>query len=277
MQNLEKLLENVIFIVKEAGAKTLTFYGGEYSIKDKGNDSPVTQADIASNEILIKGLEKYGYPILSEEGAPEENIACPLGRLKADIVWIIDPLDGTKDFIDETGEFTIMVGLVEKQADGSYRPVLGVIYRPVSDTVYFAVKGQGAFALRKEEKIEKLVVSPELEWHNMIMLTSRNHTTDLEWQVAKKLHISKVITFGSSLKACLIAEKEGHVNFNPSKYTWEWDVCASDIIVHEAGGLFTDIKGNMFNYNKKDPRNNNGYLASNGVNHSDVLNEISKK
>lgn len=270
MENIDKILEETLVIVKEAGTKTLSFYGGEYKISDKGNDSPVTQADLASNEVLLAGLKKFGFPILSEEGAPE------MDRLHSNVVWVIDPLDGTKDFIDETGEFTIMVGLVEKQSDGMYRPILGVIYRPVSDSMYFATLGEGGYVVHSDMDAKKLAVSEEAEWHNITMLTSRNHTTELEWQVAKELKISKVVTFGSSLKACLIAEKEGHVNFNPSNHTWEWDVCASDIIIHEAGGIFTDTKGELFNYNKKDPRNNNGYLATNGVIHSDVIKKIKK-
>lgn len=268
MKNLENLLAETIELAKEAGAKTLTFYGKEYKIDEKADDSPVTQADIASNELLLEGLKQYGYPILSEEGAPEKD------RLNSEVVWIIDPLDGTRDFIDETGEFTVMAALVRKEAGGKFRPLLGVIYRPVSDSLYFATKGGGAYAVHGGLDAKKLKVSDEAERHNMVMLTSRNHTTELEWQVANKLKIPKVITYGSSLKACLIAEREGQVNFNPSKHTWEWDVCASDIIVHEAGGKFSDINGELFSYNKKDPRNNNGYLATNGLIHDRVLEAI---
>ncbi|MCK5207743.1 MAG: hypothetical protein KAQ79_06980, partial [Cyclobacteriaceae bacterium] len=102
----------------------------------------------------------------------------------------------------------------------------------------------------------------------------RNHTTDLEWEVAKKLSIPKIITYGSSLKACLIAEQAGQVNFNAAPYTWEWDVCASDIIVHEAGGKFTDSKGKLFDYNKKNPRNKCGYAATNGIIHNEIIKNI---
>lgn len=108
------------------------------------------------------------------------------------------------------------------------------------------------------------------------MLTSRNHSSDLELAVAKKLNTIKTKTYGSSLKACLIADKQGDFNFNPAPFTWEWDVCASDIIIHEAGGKFTDTKGEIFNYNKKDPRNNYGYVASNGNIHDELINNIEK-
>ena len=114
IKNIDKVLEQVLNIVSSAGGTVFSFYGTDFDIKDKGNDSPVTQADIASNEVLVERLRKFGWPILSEEGVDDDD------RFGASLVWIIDPLDGTKDFIQETGEFTIMVGLVEKQDNGTY-------------------------------------------------------------------------------------------------------------------------------------------------------------
>ena len=122
--------------------------------------------------------------------------------------------------------------------------------------------------------LRRLNVSSESQWKNVTMLTSRNHTTDTEKSVSRKLGITKIKTFGSSLKACLIANGDGHVNFNPAPYTWEWDVCASDIIIHEAGGKFTDSKGELFNYNKKNARNKHGYVATNSVIHKEIINSI---
>lgn len=270
IKDIDKILGQVLVITAKAGQTVLSFYGQDLNIKDKGNDSPVTVADLESNKILVSGLREFGYPILSEEGVDDKD------RFGAELVWIIDPLDGTKDFIQKTGEFTIMVGLVEKQADKTYRPILGVIYRPVMKTIYYAIKGGGAWARYDEHGPRQLQVSAETEWHNMVMLTSRNHSTDLEQKLAKKLGIPKITTFGSSLKACLIAEQEGHVNLNTTPKTFEWDVCASDIIVHEAGGKFTDSKGKLFNYNKKDPRNQHGYAATNGIIHDEIIENIKK-
>lgn len=189
---------------------------------------------------------------------------------------MIDPLDGTKDFIQQTGEFTIMAGLVQIDKGNNYLPVLGVICRPVADTLYFAVKGQGAYKMENGEIINRIKVSPETKGRNLVMLTSRNHTSELERQVAINMGIAKIISLGSSLKACQVAEGKGHVNFNPSAKTWEWDVCASDIIISEAGGKFTDCQGNTITYNKKDPRNKQGYLATNGLLHEEVAEKIKK-
>jgi len=267
--NPEKLLKKTEIIIRRAGTKVLSFYGKNYEVKNKENNSPLTEADLASNEILMTGLKQFGYPILSEEDDSDKS------RFESERVWIIDPLDGTKDFIQETGEFTIMLALVEKQ-DDKYRPALGMIYQPVVDNLYYAIQNKGAFVINKEKKISKLQVSNKNINDEVIMLTSRSHSTDLEKKVAEELNIKKIKTFGSSLKACLIAEEKGEVNFNPAPFTWEWDVCASDIIICEAGGELTDIFGKKMKYNKKNTKNLNGYLASNGIIHKDILREIKK-
>ncbi|MCK5211931.1 3'(2'),5'-bisphosphate nucleotidase CysQ [Candidatus Parcubacteria bacterium] len=268
IKDIDKILEQVLNIITKAGQTVLSYYGQNLNIKDKGNDSPVTVADLESNKVLVSGLREFGWPILSEEGVDDKK------RFGAELVWIIDPLDGTKDFIQETGEFTIMIGLVEKQANNTYRPILGVIYRPTAKTIYYAIKGGGVWAKQGEHKPRLLKVAPVSKWQDIIMLTSRNHTTDLEKRLAKKLGIPKILTYGSSLKACLIADKKGHINLNTTPKTFEWDVCASDIIVHEAGGKFTDSKGKLFNYNKKDPRNQRGYAATNGIIHDEIIENI---
>ncbi len=267
-KELIALLDKVIAIAKQAGGEVLSFYGQDLNIKEKSNKTPVTKADLASNEIIITELRKLNLPILSEEGVDDDD------RFDSDLLWIVDPLDGTKDFIQETGEFTIMIALVERQSGGNYRPILGVIYQPVIKTVYYATKNNGAWIRDEKNKPRQLRVSPEKMSDNIQMLTSRNHTTDLEKIVAKNLKIKNIKAYGSSLKVCLIADQKGHINFNPAPYTWEWDVCASDIIIHEAGGIFTDTKGALFNYNKKDPRNNYGYVASNGIIHKELIDSI---
>ena len=270
MQNLETILQDVINITKQAGEAVLSYYDKDYKVQDKDDNSPVTEADLKSNEILLEALKKYNYGILSEEGVPD------LSRLKAERVWIIDPLDGTKDFIDKTGEFTIMVGLVEKinSEENKYRPILGVIYQPTTNDIYFAVKNKGAYVRHGAEEKRPLQISLEKNWQNITMLTSRHHSTDLEMKIAKKLGISKIANYGSSLKACMVAKGEGHINFNSSDKTWEWDVCASDIILSEAGGRLTDTKGNVIYYNKENPRNQNGYLVTNRIIHDEIVEEI---
>jgi len=273
MEKTEKqnVLDGLIKTLKQAGQAVMEYYRSQdYDIRDKGPGNPVTSADLASNKILLNSLGKYGYGILSEESADDKS------RLGKDLVWIIDPLDGTADFIRKTTEFTIMAGLVKKDADNKYRPLLGAIYRPATDDIYYAASGQGAYAEHAAEAARRLKVSAETELKKMTMLSSRSHSTGLEKIVAKRSGITNIVSLGSSLKICLLADQEGELSFNPSDKTWEWDICASDLIIHEAGGRLTDIEGNTIYYNKKDPRNKKGYLATNGLIHDSVVKKISE-
>jgi 3'(2'), 5'-bisphosphate nucleotidase len=264
------LLQIAIKVSKKAGQTILDFYGKEYKLKYKKDNSPLTSADLASNKIIISILRKTQIPILSEEDEDKKNTQ----RFGSDYVWIVDPLDGTKDFINQTGEFTVMIALVEKQKNKKYRPILGIIYKPLDDDLYYALENKSAWLKHGIEKTQQIKVSQKTKNDFLTMLTSRSHSTDLEKEIAIKFNVKKTIAKGSSLKACFVAEGEGEFNFNPSSKTQEWDVCASDIIIHEAGGKFTDTKGNLINYNKKNTANKNGYLVSNGLIHDDIIFEI---
>ena len=263
-----EILNIAIKVAQKAGQVILDFYGKDYDLEFKKNETPLTSADLASNEIIISHLKKTGIPILSEES--EDDPA----RFKAEYVWIVDPLDGTKDFINQTGEFTVMIALVERQDNNKYRPVLGLIYKPLGDVLYYALKGEGAWIQHEEKELKQIKVSGKFKNDFLIMLTSRSHSTDMEKKVALKLNVQKTIAKGSSLKAALVASGEGEFNFNPSPKTQEWDICASDIIIHEAGGKFTDIQGDIIFYNKKNTSNKNGYLLSNGLIHNNIIQEI---
>lgn len=255
MQNLNKILIDVKKTIKQAGKAAMFYYKKEYRIKDKGEDSPVTEADMASEKVILEELGKYNYGILSEESTDDKT------RLEKERVWLVDPLDGTKDFIDKTGEFTIMIGLVENG-----KIILGAVYQPSEDILYFAAYGQGAFKQIGQAEPEKIKVSQVDNLPNATMLSSRFHRSDLEIEIAEKNKIKKFIACGSAgLKICKIAEGAADFNINPSDKTWEWDVCAADIILSEAGGKLTDVKGNNFEYNKENPQNVNGYLVSNGL------------
>lgn len=255
MKDIKQILEHVIKTIKQAGEAAMFYYEKDYEIKDKGGDSPVTDADLASEKVILEEIKKYDFGILSEETTDDKK------RLGKERVWLIDPMDGTKDFIDKTGEFTIMIGLVENG-----KSILGAVYQPVEDILYFAVQGQGAFKQVGKRKPEMIKVSKQDSMSEISMLSSRFHRSDLEIEIAEKNKIKKFITCGSAgLKICKIAEGVADLNVNPSNKTWEWDMCAADIILSEAGGKLSDISGNNFKYNKKNPRNLNGYVASNGL------------
>ena len=181
------------------------------------------------------------------------------------LVWIVDPLDGTTEFINKTGEFTIMIGLVH-----AGRPVLGVIYNPTENILYYGAKGEGSF-IKKQGRTARLKISDKVDIKQAKIYVSRFHFSEVEKQAIHRLGVKNLVTCGSSKKLCLIASGHGEVSLNLSDKTWEWDICATDIILSEAGGRLTDRNGKIFLYNKKHPRNVNGYVASNGLIHKKII------
>lgn len=267
MESLDHCLDKAIYLAKQAGDTALFYYHKEYEVSDKGNNDPVTQADQASNEVILEGLkEQFEYGILSEETEDD------LSRMDKERLWVVDPLDGTKDFIDKTGEFSIMIGLVEEGA-----PVLGVVYKPEDGSLYYAIQGRGAFKKIGSREPKRIHVSSRNEFKNMVLLTSRFHASNTVVKAANELGIENTLTKGSAgLKICSIAEGKADVNINPSNKTWEWDVCAADVILSEAGGKLTDVFENKFTYNKEDPRNKGGYIGSNDWRHLEIIRKVRK-
>jgi len=265
----DEILLNTINLIKKAGQAILLYYNKKLEITSKGNNSPVTGADIASNKIICEELKKFEYGILSEEETDNGE------RLKKDRAWIIDPLDGTKDFIEKTGEFTIMIGLVEKLKNCDfYKPILGVVYKPIEDIVYYAQKGEGAYKT-ESGKAKRLKVSERKSPEELKMITSRFHLSPDIKKIANDLGIRYSVPCGSAgLKLGYIAEQKADLNINTSDKTYEWDICAADIILNEAGGKLTDMKGKEFIYNKDNPRNEHGYVASNGIIHKKIIERI---
>jgi len=256
-------IEEIIAFVKEAGDKILEIYKskGEPKIYRKKDNSPVTEADLLSQEILLKGLKKYGWRILSEETKDD------LSRLGEDKIWIIDPLDGTREFLDRKEEFSVMVGLVLKG-----EPVLGVIYNPCEEKIYFAQKDKGAYLKKKRETPVKLEVSSISSLSEAHLLVTRSHFSELEREFVQNCKVKKVTPMGSiGIKLGQIAEGKADCYITTSNKTSQWDICAPEIILREAGGKVTDLKGKNFVYNRKEVKNPDGIVASNGKIHSQLL------
>ncbi len=223
---LGKILEGIV----RAGEKVIEVYETDFSSEKKEDDSPITQADIESNKILKEVLGETGITILSEEDADDKK------RLSEDKVWIIDPLDGTTDFVNRTGEFTIMVGLVE-----NHKSVLGMIYWPTKNKMYLAESGKGAFC--HDEEWEKIEVTMMSEIQNCHALVSRHHLSEKEKKLLDEMEISVVTSIGSSLKVTEIASGEAEIYVTTTNKMKQWDTCASNCIISEAGGKMTDISG----------------------------------
>lgn len=257
-------IEDIKKIAQEAGGRILEFYNSEYDVSYKTADksSPITEADLASNKIVLNGLRKYEFPILSEESTDDKS------RLESEYVWIVDPLDGTSDFIEKTGEFSVMIALAKNG-----EPVLGVVYEPVKKTFYFAEKGEGAF-MEKNGETKNLEVSRVNDFSQMTILLSRNHLLESDVKLCENLKIGKKLQRGSVSKMCVIARGDAEIYVNTSNRTGEWDTCAPHLILEEAGGKITDIFGQRLKYNKEIPKNENGFVSSNRMRHDDIIREI---
>jgi len=261
---MNREIKEVISLARKAGEKVLEIYQRGPEVYEKENESPVTEADLASEKIILSGLKTSGYEILSEESEDD------LSRLKKEKIWIIDPLDGTNDFLQRTGEFSIMIGLVCKK-----EPILGVVYKPIDDKMYFAKKEKGAYLKESHDPLKKLRVSSVSCLSNAHFVISRFHLSDLEKKFLANNKIGKISYVGSiGVKLGLIAEGKADGYISMSNKTCQWDICAPEIILKEAGGKVIDIEGKHFIYNRWQVRNLDGIVASNGKIHTQIIENI---
>jgi 3'(2'), 5'-bisphosphate nucleotidase len=247
------LLDHVVFLAQSAGQKILEVYHQSegVDVKHKSDNSPVTAADLAAHAILQPGLEQLltNVPVLSEEShLPPYNVRKSWKRY-----WIIDPLDGTKEFLKRNGEFTVNIALIE---DGV--PVLGVVHVPVLAITYTGLAGAGAYKIAQGEKrpIQTRSVQSRLEQKLPVeVVASRSHGADAVDRFLQKVTATlgpiELKNMGSSLKLCLVAE--GAADIYPRlALTSEWDTAAAQAIVEAAGGKVLDIDLQEMRYNQKD-------------------------
>lgn len=237
-------IEPILKIAKLAGEKIIEIYNdSELSkvVDHKADDSPLTLADQASNKIIMEGLKRLdtNYPILSEE----ETHASHEERKNWTTFWLVDPLDGTKEFINRNGEFTVNIALIENG-----KPVLGVIYVPVTDVMYWGMS-EGAFIQRGNDSPDSLIVNKSDK--NRIAVRSKSHASEEEEVVLQKYDVTSSISVGSSLKFCMVAEGKADVYYRHGP-TMEWDIGAGQAILEAAGGkVFIETSEKPFTYNKE--------------------------
>ena len=248
----------------EGGKEILNVYNSDFSSKLKKDDSPITEADLKSNKVITEILSKTGHKILSEEDKDNKE------RLKQNRVWIVDPLDGTTDFVNRTGEFTVMIGLVEEK-----KPLLGVIYWPTRNILFVAQKGNGAWRF-SNNSWKRIWVSKVSELSKCRAIGSRYHISDDEKALLNKLQITKFTSVGSSLKVAKISSGSADVYLTTTSKMKEWDTCASYCLVSEAGGKMTDMLGNDLSYNNQNVNHQNGILVTNGLVHNKIVKEFHK-
>jgi len=265
--NYDVIINDVKEVAIEAGNKILEVYNQpDFDVQLKSDQSPITKADMIANEVIVQRLQKNysDFGILTEESRFDNN------RLDKTHVWIIDPLDGTKEFIKRNGEFTVNIGLVE---DGE--PCFGAVYIPVKQELYYAARGNGAYFQDSTGAVAKIHCSPKTKLEQMALVKSRSHASEKLDRLLQQYQFASIKERGSSIKICLIAHglAEVYFRFGPTN---EWDICAAHCVLNEAGGKLTDCPGETLRYNKQDPLNRNGFVASNNTIHPNLI-EIAKE
>lgn len=258
IEGLGKLLMPVIDIAEDAGRRIMEVYAQDFSVASKYDRSPLTDADMAAHDAILAGLEILtpDVPVLSEESA-----AIPYAERAAwNRYWLVDPLDGTREFIKRNGEFTVNIALIE-----NHQAVLGVVYVPVSGVCYFASKGGGAYKQEHGGDPAQIRVRP-CGGGRVTVAGSQSHRNEAFDAFLTNLPDHEVICIGSSLKSCLVAE--GKIDIYPRLGpTSEWDTAAAQCVVEEAGGRLTDTSLRPLRYNTKDSLLNPSFLAFGDIRH----------
>jgi 3'(2'), 5'-bisphosphate nucleotidase len=240
--DLTQWIEPLVVLAQEAGQAILEVYGTEFEVEVKDDQSPLTNADLASNAHIVAGLRALApdIPIISEEaGLPDFE-----ERGQWDCYWLIDPLDGTKEFVNRNGEFTVNIALIDKHV-----PVLGVVHVPIQQATYIGCEGAGAQLREPGKEPRRINVALESE-SPVRVVGSRSHRGDSLNSFLENLGDFEMHPMGSSLKFCRIAEGAADVypRLGP---TSEWDTAAAQAVVEQAGGRVIELDGKPLSYNSK--------------------------
>jgi 3'(2'), 5'-bisphosphate nucleotidase len=238
-----RLLESVADLARAAGERILRVYNTDFDVAHKEDRSPVTAADLAAHAVISAGLARLtpGMPLLSEESGEVPYAE----RASWTRYWLVDPLDGTREFVKRNGEFTVNIALVE-----SGEAVLGIVYVPVTGVCYMGCRGVGAFKRLPGEDRQPIAVRP-YRGGRVTVAGSRSHGGEALRAYLDRLGDYELVSLGSALKSCLVAEGKADLypRFGP---TSEWDTAAAQCIVEEAGGRVTDLYLKRLVYNAKE-------------------------
>lgn len=244
---LNELIPSILKIANEAGARIMEIYNDEadFQVEMKMDDSPVTRADKTSNEIICRQLEalEVKWPIVSEENKTVSYEE----RINYEYYWLVDPLDGTKEFIKRNGDFTVQIALIHKN-----EAILGVVGAPALGEMYWALKGHGAF-MEKAGQIHQLQVRSDFDLSDagLNVVCSRSHITKPTQDYIDQLKDPKLIAVGSALKFLIMAKGEAQL-YPRMGPTMEWDIAPAQIILEEAGGSVIDeVTRRPMRYNKE--------------------------
>lgn len=235
-----KLLEDVIVIARQAGEVIMAIYATDFAVRGKEDSSPVTEADEKAEAVILAALRQLtpDIPIVAEEAAAAGEIVEP-----GNLFWLVDPLDGTKEFINKNGEFTVNIALIENAV-----PVLGVVFAPAINRLFAGAAGVGA--LVEDADGERSIQVREVPAAGLTVVASRSHNdADALKAFLGDRKIAELRGAGSSLKICLVAAGEADLYPRLGR-TMEWDIAAGDAVVRAAGGRLTDVDGVLMGYGK---------------------------
>jgi len=254
--DLKELLDPVIQIAYQAGKVIMEVYDAGFLVEEKSDHTPVTEADMAANKVIVSSLKELTphLPILTEEAKPTPYSQ----RKKWERYWLIDPLDGTREFIKRNGEFTVNIALI----DGD-ESVMGLVYAPVIGVLYYAARGQGAFKQASTNEPKEIHVREKCSGKT-IVACGRSHPSEEMENFIRNLGEHEIIRVGSALKSCLVAEGKAdlYARLGP---TSEWDTAAAQCVVEEAGGAITDTTMQRLRYNSKDDLLNPHFFVAGDV------------
>lgn len=268
--NLDQEMKVSVRLARDAGAILLAHYHSPFLVEQKVNAlqelEEVTAADREANDLIVRTLltEFPDDGILAEESKDTER------RLEKERVWLIDPMDGTKNFIQRDGDFAVQIGLA---INGEV--VAGVVYQPARDILYRAARGDGSWIESKDKRAERMQVSARTDPHEMVLASSRSHRSPRMERVVSTIGFKQEVRRGSvGVKIGLITEQQADIYMHLSPSTKQWDTCAPQIILEEAGGKLTDLFGQPLRYNGVRIDNRNGIVATNGAAHDLVIENL---
>lgn len=252
MSEYMPVLKAVEEIARSAGAAIMDIYSGTFEVELKDDRSPLTAADKAAHEMIVAGLADLNpaYPVLSEESAPDEVAE----RRDWKQFWLVDPLDGTKEFIRRNDEFTVNIALIDTHA-----PILGVVYAPAQDTLYSGIVGSGAWQQTGSD--QRTSISVTVPAHEPVRVVgSRSHPSPALADYLEQIGPHEITAMGSSLKICLVAAGAADV-YPRHGPTSEWDTAAAHAVLEAAGGSMMDMSGAALRYNAGEGLLNPHFIA----------------
>ncbi len=252
----EKELDMAIRAAKRAETKIKEIYQTDFDVEIKGDNSPVTLADKTADAMIREDLGKEfpDYGFLTEESADTKE------RLKKRAVWIVDPVDGTKEFVSRNGQFTTNIALAL-----DHEVVVGVINVPMLNVLYYAVKGKGSFRLTKDSCERIFCSKREKDLRTVRSISFFNDREKAFYEKHKDRFAGEATPIGAANKFCVIAQGDYDFFYRMSSGTKEWDVAAGDLLIREAGGAMVQPNGEPFRYNREDVYNREGYVIANKI------------